>query len=197
MQPLNPKISLLSAKLALFSALLAVSAGFSFAGSSEKLSLPQELQAANLPWFALETKDGEGTYNGIINNDKLKEIARQRNSKRVVFAFFATWCVPCKEGLARMSRNAAELEKRGILVILINIGESDYGKIDEWAKTYFKEQWLLSFDSFQNLPEDFGLSKRGSVMPLPRTLLLSPDLKPLMLLGEEGDDFPQILWSNL
>jgi thiol-disulfide isomerase/thioredoxin len=178
-------------------ALLAVSAVFSFAGTSEKLSLPKELQTATLPWFALEAKDGEGTYNGIINNDKLKEIAQRRNSKRIVFAFFATWCAPCKEGLSRMSLNAAELEKRGILVVLINIGENDYGKIDEWAKTYLKEQWLLGFDSFRNLPEDFGLSKRDSDMPLPKTLLLSPDLKPLMLLGNEGDDFPKILWSNL
>jgi len=166
-----------------------------FAEPSKRLSLPKELRG-DLPWIALDAKDGEKSYGGVLNGNKIKEIAKQRGSKRIVFSFFATWCIPCKEGLARMSRNAAELEKRGILVVLINVGENDYIKIDEWIKAYFKEQWLLGFDSFQNVPEDFGLSKRGTQMSLPKTLILSPDLKPLLLLGEEGDDFPQILWNN-
>jgi len=174
--------------------LLAALAAFS--KPSERLSLPKELQG-DLPWFALDVKDGEKSYGGVLNNNKIKDIAKQRGSKRIVFSFFATWCIPCREGLTRISRNAAELEKQGILVVLINIGENDYEKINLWANTYLKEKWLLGFDSFQNLPEDFGLSKRGSDMPLPKTLILSPDLKPLMLLGDEGDDFPQILWSGL
>ncbi len=166
-----------------------------FAKPSARLPLPKELQD-HLPWFALDAKDSEKSYGGVLNNNKIKDIAKQRSSKRIVFAFFATWCIPCKEGLVRMSRNAAELEKRGILVVLINVGETDYSMIEEWAKAYLKEQWLFGFDQFQNLPEDFGLSKRGSDMPLPKTLILSPDLKPLLLLGTEGDDFPQILWNE-
>ncbi len=181
-------------RLTLIFILLAVFAVL--AKPSERLSLPKEL-GGDLPWIALDAKDGEKSYGGVLSSDKIKNIAKQRSRKRIVFSFFATWCTPCKEGLVRMSRNAAELEKRGILVVLINVGENDYIKIDEWAKAYFKEQWLLGFDSFQNVPEDFGLSKRGSEMSLPKTLILSPDLKPLLLLGEEGDDFPQILWSDL
>jgi len=178
----------------IFFASLAFLAGFSFAQGkqSEKIPLPKELQG-ELPWFAVVAKDGEGTYNGILNKDKLKALAAQKNSKRVVLAFYATWCVPCREGLARMSEKAAELEKNGILVVLVNVGEEDYDKINKWVSGYAKEGWLLGFDRFNNLPNNFGLSKNGGEMPLPGTLLLDKNLRPLMLIGQEGDDFPQIL----
>jgi thiol-disulfide isomerase/thioredoxin len=169
---------------------------FSFAKPSEKLPLPKELQAGELPWFALDMKDGEGTYNGVINNDKLKKAVKQRNSKRVVFVFFATWCVPCREGLKLMSEKADELKKRDALIVLVNFGEDDYGKIDKWVEKYAAENWLLGFDKYANLPENFGLAKQGGEMPLPKTLILDSNLRPLILIGQEGDDFPQILWSK-
>jgi thiol-disulfide isomerase/thioredoxin len=181
----------------IFFVCLAFLANFSFAQSklSERLPLPRELQG-ELPWFAVVAKDSEGTYNGILNKDQLKAIAKQKNSKRVVLAFYATWCIPCREGLAKMSKKAAELEKSGVLVALINVGEDDYGKIGKWINGYAKDEWLLGFDKFNNLPENFGLSKHGEDMPLPRTLLLDQDLRPLMLIGQEGDDYPQILKDN-
>jgi len=190
-------MSALTVRRALVFALLVASLGLSFAGTSEKLPLPKELQVAKLPWFAFDAKDGEGTYNGVINNYKLAEIARQRNSKRIVFAFFATWCLPCREGLKLMGEKNDELKKHGILVVLVNIGESDYVKIDKWIEEYAEEDWLLGFDKFSNLPENFGLAKQGAEMLLPATLVLDPDLRPLMLIGREGNDYPQILWGKL
>ena len=116
-----------------------------FAQPTQKISLPKQLQE-ELPWFALDTKDGEKSYYGVLNNNKLKDIAKKRGSKRIVFSFFATWCVSCREGLALMSQKAAELEKKGVLLVLVNMGEQDFGKIDEWAKPFFKDEWFLSFD---------------------------------------------------
>jgi len=177
---------------------LSFSASFSFVDGklSERLQLPKELQG-ELPWFALVAKDGEDTYNSVLNRDKLKAFVQQKNSKRVVFTFYATWCVPCREGIARMANNAAELEKSGVLVVLINVGEADYAKSGKWVSGYMKDGWLAGFDKFNNMPEKFGLSKKGdSQMPLPKTLLLDQDLKPILLIGNEGDDFPQILLSE-
>ena len=162
---------------------------------SEKLPLPKELQAGEVSWFAVTAKDENGTYNDVINRDKLKEIAKQNSSKRVILAFFATWCIPCREGVKLMGEKANELKEKGILVVLVNVGEDGYGKISEWAKQYAKEEWLLGFDKYANLPEKFGLSKQGNDMPFPRTLVLDSNLSPLMLVGQEGDDYPQILWS--
>jgi len=181
----------------IFIACIALLANLSFAQSklSERLELPKQLQGGGeLPWFALVTKDGENTYNGVLSRDQLKAIAQQRNSRRVVFVFYATWCVPCREGIARISGNAAELEKSGVLIVLINVGEADYAKSSKFVSTYVKDEWLFGFDKYNNIPEKLGLSKRGDKqMPLPKTLLLDQDLKPLLLIGNEGDDFPQIL----
>jgi len=180
----------------IFIACLAFSASFSFAEGkpSERLPLTKQLQQGEIPWFALVTKDGESNYNGVLSKDKLKAIIKQRNSKRVVFAFYATWCIPCKEGIAKMSNNSADLEKNGVLVFLINVGEADFVKSSKFVSMYVKDEWLFGFDKFNNMPENFGLSKKGdSQMPLPKTLLLDQDLNPLLLLGDEGDDFIQIL----
>jgi len=177
-------------------AILAVSALFSFAKESEKLPLPQKLQG-ELPWFALDMKDGENSYNGVLNNNKLKALVKQRGSKRVVLAFFATWCNSCKEGFALMSRQAAELKAKEVLVVLVNVGEEDYGKVSRSVKEYQKTNWLLCFDSFNNIPDAFGLAAQGSEMALPKTLILDQDLRPLTLIGHHGKDFPQILWESL
>jgi thiol-disulfide isomerase/thioredoxin len=159
---------------------------------SERLPLPRELQG-ELPWFAMSEKDGKATCNGVLNKDKLKSVAAQRKSKRVILAFYATWCIPCREGLALLSKNASSLERNGVLVVLVNVGESDCGKTSKWVDGYAKEGWLLGFDKFSNLPESFGLSGKGEEMLLPRTLLLSMNLQPLMLIGLEGDDYTQLL----
>ncbi len=169
---------------------------FSFAEPSERLPLPKELQG-ELPWFAVIARDESGAYNSVINRNDLKEIAKRSGNKRIVFSFFATWCVPCREGLKLISEKAKELKERGILVVLVNVGEDDYGKASEWAGQYAKKEWLLGFDKFANLPEKFGLSKQGENMPFPRTLVLDSNLRPLMLIGQEGGDFPQILWNGL
>jgi thiol-disulfide isomerase/thioredoxin len=171
-----------------------------FAKPSEKLPLPKELQAAEMPWFAFDAKDENGTYEKVINRDNLKEFARQKKYRKVVFSFFATWCVPCREGLKKISDNSEELKKKGILVVLVNVAEKgleDYnrGKIESWAKEnrYFREEWLLVFDQFSNSLEDFGLQKSGSTeAPLPRTLITDGNLKPLMLIGSEGEDYLKI-----
>jgi len=165
-----------------------------FAKPTEKLPLTKELQAEELPWFAFDAKDGDGTYDRVINRDNLKEFAKQKKYRKIVLSFYATWCIPCREGLVRMSKKAAELEKNGVLIVLVNVGEDDYGKISRWVSGYVKDEWLLGFDRFNNLTGNFGLSKNGDEMPLPRTLLLNQNLRPLMLIGQEGDDFPQIFY---
>lgn len=169
-------------------------ANLSFAQKlSERLALPPALQG-ELPWFAMVAMDNEGTYNGVLNRDQLQSIVKQKNSRRVVFAFYATWCVSCKESLAKLSNNAAELEKNGVVVILANVGEEkDYAEINKWVSGYVRGGWYLGFDKFNNVPTAFGLSKKGAEMPLPGTLLLNKDLRPLLLLGNEGDDFIKIL----
>jgi thiol-disulfide isomerase/thioredoxin len=183
-----------------FLLILAAFAGFSFAARpSEKLPLPPATSAGKeLPFFAIDVKNGENSYDGVINSEKLKAIAKQRGSKRIVISFFATWCVPCREGLKIMSDNANELEKKGVLVLLANTGETDYTKVDTWIKKYSKEKWLIGFDKYDNFPKTLGIAATsGGEMPLPKTIVTTPDLLPLAFIGQEGDDFLQIIWEGL
>jgi thiol-disulfide isomerase/thioredoxin len=188
----------------IISSFVLLSALAAFAKPSEKLPLPRELQAEEMPWFAFDAKDENGTYDKVINRDNLKEFARQKKYRKVVFSFFATWCVPCREGLKIMSDNSQELKKKGILVVLVNVAEKgledySYGKIDGWVRKnkYFGEEWLLVFDQFSNSLEDFGLQKNGSTeAPLPRTLIADCNLRPLMLIGTEGEDYLKILLKD-
>jgi thiol-disulfide isomerase/thioredoxin len=181
-----------------------LSALAAFAKPSEKLPLPRELQAEEMPWFAFDTKDSNGTYERVINRDNLKELARQKKYRKVVFSFFATWCIPCREGLKKISGNSEELKKKGVLVVLVNVAEKSLenysqGKIEGWARQnkYLSEEWLIAFDQFSNSLEDFGLQKSGSEeAPLPRTLIANGRLRPLMLIGSEGEDYLRILLSE-
>lgn len=165
-----------------------------FAQKSEVLQIPQELQAAELPWFAM-TVENNGVYNGVLNKSNLQELVKEKNSKGVIISFYATWCIPCREGLKRMSENAAEFKKRNLLVVLADIGEDDYDKINKFIKPYTQPEWLLGFDRFGNIPEKFGFVKQGEEITFPKTLVLDSALHPVKLIGVEGDDFPQILWN--
>ncbi len=168
---------------------------------SEKLPLPHELQGEELPWIAaFETKGSDGTYKKAITMNDIKALAAQKKYRKVVFSFFATWCANCQEGLKKMNQNAEELKKNGVLVVLVNVAEKDLEnysrkKIDEWGRQngYFNDDWLLVFDKFSVSLEKFGLHKSKGEAPLPRTLIADNKLRPLTLIGGEGDDYLQIL----
>jgi hypothetical protein len=51
-------------------------------------------------------------------------------------------------------------------------------------------------DPFKRLTEGFGLVKEGEEISLPRTIVLDKNTKPLFMLGEEGNDWPQVLWTK-
>ncbi|MDR2583731.1 MAG: redoxin domain-containing protein [Fibromonadaceae bacterium] len=184
--------------------LILLSALAIFADPTKQLPFTKELQVEELPWLAFDAKDNKGTYDKVINSNHLKELIKQKKYRRVVFSFFATWCTLCREGLKQISNNSAELKKNGVLVVLVNAAEKDLDnyssrKIEEWVKKdgYYKEEFLLVFDKFSNSLEDFGLKKRNNndEVPLPKTVIADENLRPLMLIGQEGDDYVQLLWK--
>ncbi|GBU24315.1 hypothetical protein R83H12_00943 [Fibrobacteria bacterium R8-3-H12] len=189
------------AKMRLTHILILLCAAVALAKPSVKLPLAKELQGEELPWFAFDAKDGNGTYEKTINRDNLKEFAMQNKYRKVVFSFFATWCVSCRVSLKKIVGYADALKKKGVLVVLVNVAENDLEnysrkKIDAWARQndFFRDEWLLVFDKYGISLEDFGLRKNGSDdVPLPRTLVADVNLRPLVLIGEEGDDFLRIL----
>jgi len=166
---------------------------FSFAQKSTRMALPSELKQGIIPDFFVLEKNGIDE----LYRDDIKEAVKKTGAKRVVLSFFATYCVPCREEFAILKKNKGELEKRGILIYLIDVGEdirSSGGKAIEMAGGAFP----CYFDPNAILFRSFGLARQGEEPGLPLTLILDSNLQAVGILkGKMGSDFPQVLWGEL
>ena len=167
----------------------------SFAEQSKRLALPKELQSDIIPNFFVLTNDNKGE----LYRDDLKKNAEKAKAKRIVLSFFATHCISCKEEFAFLKNNKSELEKQGVQVYLIDVGEDIhvYGdNVSEMVAKYAGNAFPFYFDPYGDTLKDFGLAKSEDA-PLPLTLILDSDLRALgVLVGKMGSDFPQILWGE-
>jgi len=157
---------------------------------SQKMELPQTI-SDSVPWFAIR----EISKNALpFTRSHLAKIAEK--SDRVAMVYFATWCIPCRAGVKRLVESAEELQKNHVSVVLVNIGERDEELVKSWIKKVGATQFFAVNDPFKRLTEGFGLVKENEEISLPRTIVLDKQIKPLFMLGEEGNDWPQVLWSK-
>lgn len=66
------------------------------------------------PDFTLKTVNG-----GKVNMTKF------RDNKSAIIFFWATWCPHCREALKELNKDLAEIEGKGIQVILMDVGEPE------------------------------------------------------------------------
>jgi alkyl hydroperoxide reductase subunit AhpC len=177
--------------------LAAILTVFSFAEKSTRLALPNELRQGIIPDFFVLEKNGIDE----LYRDDIKEAVKKAGAKRVVFSFFATYCVPCREEFAILKKNKAELEKRGVLVYLIDVGEdirTNGVKAGEMAEKNAGGAFPCYFDPNVILFKSFGLAKQGEAPGLPLTIILDSNLQAVGILkGKMGSDFPQVLWETM
>jgi len=158
---------------------------------SQVLPLTAQLQKGPLPWFVARDKSDLQPF----SRKNLEELVKPE-TKRVALVFFASWCIPCREGIVVLRDNQSDLQKNGVKVVLVNTGESDVSKIEKWVKTYASEEWAVVLDKFKNVQKNAGLiSEADSEIAFPKTILLDNKLKPLLLIGAEGKDWPRVLWE--
>ncbi len=178
----------------LLAALLPV---FSFAEKSTRLALPSELRQGIIPDFFVLEKNGIDE----LYRDDIKEAVKKTGAKRVVLSFFATYCISCREEFAILKKSKGELEKRGILVYLIDVGEdirSSGGKVSEMVEKNAGSAFSYYFDPNVILFKSFGLVKQGDDPGLPLTIILDSNLQAVGILKRKmGSDFPQVLWGEL
>ncbi|HBY95008.1 MAG: TlpA family protein disulfide reductase [Ardenticatenaceae bacterium] len=84
-----------------------------------------------------------------------------------VLSFWASWCGPCREELPEMQRLAGEFASKGVVVILINDGES----IDQ-AQGYLRERGLTLPCILDRTSQ---LGRRYRVRALPTTIMVASD----------------------
>lgn len=165
---------------------------FVSATETDVLPMPASI-TESLPWFAIrEINDS----NSPFTRTYLEKLAK--TGERTAVVFFATWCNPCKAGIKQLASAKADLDRNNIKVVLVNIGvkEVEEKKIRSWVKSLNADSFKLVIDPFKVMTEGFGLVDKSGEITLPKTLILDPNAKPLFLLGQEGSDWPRIIWEK-
>jgi peroxiredoxin len=133
------------------------SAGFARAGDSPAV-LSATPAASAKPDFTLDD----------LNKTPLA-ISKLRG-QAVLVHFFATWCEPCRDELASLSRLVDRADPARLRVLSISVGEVDI------RVRNFVEKNPVNFSVL--LDRDRSVSKSWDVSALPTTFILDRDLKP-------------------
>jgi len=75
----------------------------------------------------------DGTSAGVISS---------RHGAKAILVFWATWCPHCYEELGTINENDADIEQKGIKVILVDVGEATQQVNNYFARRQMK---LVSF----------------------------------------------------
>lgn len=173
-------------RLVLF-VLVALLAQAALAKESVTMPLPSQIKDS-LPWFAVRELSDNNTP---FTKTHLQQIAQK--NKRVALVYFATWCIPCRVGLKQIAAHTDDLTKAGTAVVLVNVGERENDKIIKFLSKLSLDQQKAVLDPFGRLTENFGIKNESENMTLPKTIIVDAALKPLLMIGEEGEDFIGLL----
>jgi len=154
------------------------------------LKLTPQLSEETLPPFTVKDKDANKNF-----QKRHLEQWVEPETERIAFVYFATWCKPCAEGAVKLKKNKEMLTKNGILIVFVNVGEKDVDVVHNWFNKYGDQSFQLIMDTKSQMVGPYGLLEQDGSVTLPKTLVLDKKLKPLFLLGTDGDDFPDVLWK--
>jgi len=164
--------------------------GSSNVSPSLLLPMPKTI-ADSLPWFAVREVN-KTSY--PFTKSHLAKIAQDND--RVALVYFATWCIPCRVGVKKLVAAESLLSEKKVGVVLVNIGEPDENAIRKWVEKLGAGNFKLIVDPFKRMTENFGIVGSGEEMSLPKTLVVDSQVKPVVLVGQEGSDWPQVLWEQ-
>lgn len=151
---------------------------------SELLELPQVLRDSLPDFFARDIRDDLN----LFSKSTLRELSKGYD--RVAIVYYATWCAKCSEGLAQIASKREYLEAKKVKVVLANVGETESNeKVRRHLKQFGLDSFPGTLDPNNRLLVDFGIWEEKKQFFLPRTLVLDKNLKPLLLIGKEGNDF--------
>ncbi len=111
-----------------------------------------------------------GTASYVFLRDfagELRTEARLRgvSQKNVVLSFFASWCKPCPNEMAMLTRIAREYEGRDVVFFFINFAETDQ-VTEAWLAKHPDIQGDVLMDSFMVTAKKYGAAI------LPRTIII-------------------------
>jgi len=180
------------ARVAVCFLMLTIIAAAAKAELSVRLPLPKQLAVETLPSFTAKGQDAEQLFQ---KRHLERMIAQDPRITRVALVYFATWCGPCALGAVKLKAARETLKRNNVLTVFVNVGETDIVAVRKWIKDYGDPGFPLIMDTKSQMVGPYGLTDPSGRVLMPRTIVLNRNLKPLFLLGTEGDDFPEIIWK--
>ncbi len=132
---------------------------FGVAGSAQAQNMfGSPLIGQEAPNISLQMLKGEsGSFRDAIDG------------KKAVMIFWATWCPHCREQLKAISASKAELDQNGIVVLLVDIGESK-----TQVQKFLKDKGY-DFNVFMDV--DSAAAEMYQVLGIPTIVLIGADGK--------------------
>ena len=132
------------------------------------------LAGKKAPDFTLERVSGASASLSQVIKDK----------KAIIF-FFASWCPHCREQLKEIAARRDGLDKKGVVVVLVNVGESKN------TAARFLKSYGADFDSFLDVSS--FVSEAYQVAGIPTLVFVGADGKVRYVEYGLPDNYEEIL----
>lgn len=166
---------------ALFIGLLAVSVAPAFATTGKTEALPRSGQAIvgeQAPFLS-----GWTVENKIFNTAK---VFKDESVEECALVFWATYCLPCLNGLKMLAAAEERFAERGIRIVLVNFSELPE-KVQRFL-TDNPQPYPVVLDRWQKNAKTYLADENGAVT-LPRTVLIDRSGVVKAIFSTEGNDY--------
>jgi peroxiredoxin len=154
---------------AVFLVIILILGGVGCAGAQEN-----PLVGKKAPDFTLERISG-----------KSASLSEMIKGERSIIFFFATWCPHCRSQIKALSAKKAELEKNGVVLVLVDIGEPK-SKVAEFLTAH-----AMDNDAF--LDQDSLVSETYQVLGVPTLVFIGSNGKVRLVEYGLPDNYQDIL----
>lgn len=112
---------------------------------------------------------GQKAPDFTLNNTKGESMSmtKYRDGKPAILFFWATWCPHCREQIVQLNKNRDEVAKKGIKIMVIDVGEPQA----QVAKYLTKKN--IQIDSF--VDEDSEVSSTYGLIGVPSFFFIDKD----------------------
>ena len=147
------------------------------------------------------------TFNNMVIHEKPKDLPNleliNKKGNRIIFDdfpskltllnFWATWCAPCKKELPKLDSLDQKISKRQLNIVLINIENIQYNKI----QSFFDELKVKNLVSYFDIK--LKLTKQLKLRGIPITLIINSHGKEIgRIIGDLDFTDPRFInWINI